>query len=113
MAASTLVERVAAPLAAELLRHDLPRLPADRLGETVAFIERRLVGLPSVIRFGVTVIAAVLGSVARGPLRGPVTRFVAAHPLPLVGEFVRLIRSLGYAYVWETWPATSADGAAR
>jgi hypothetical protein len=25
---------------------------------------------------------------------------------------VRLVRSLGYAYVWETWPATGADGSA-
>ena len=35
------------------------------------------------------------------------------HPLPLLGEYVRLIRSLGYAYVWETWPQTRPTGAAQ
>jgi hypothetical protein len=39
-------------------------------------------------------------------------RFVARTPLPLFGEYVRLIRSLGYAYVWETWPGTQPTGAA-
>jgi hypothetical protein len=31
--------------------------------------------------------------------------------LPLVGELARLIRSLGFAFVWETWPDSSPTGA--
>ena len=27
---------------------------------------------------------------------------------PSLGDYVRLLRSLGYAYVWETWPDTAA-----
>jgi hypothetical protein len=45
--------------------------------------------------------------------RRRVVRLLAARPLPVVGDYVRLVRSLTYAYVWETWPATAADGAAR
>ena len=29
----------------------------------------------------------------------------------MLGEYVRLVRSLAYAYVWETWPDTAPDGA--
>ena len=36
--------------------------------------------------------------------------FVARRPLPLAGDYVRLVRSLGYAYVWDAWPDTSPDG---
>ena len=49
--------------------------------------------------------------------RAEVVRFVARRvdtmpgPLPLVGEFPRLVRSLGFAYIWETWPDTSPSGA--
>ncbi len=37
---------------------------------------------------------------------------LAGHPLPVVGEYVRLLRSLAYAYVWDTWPDTSVTGRA-
>ena len=37
-------------------------------------------------------------------------RVVLALPLPLLSEYPRLVRSLGYAYVWETWPDTAVDG---
>ena len=36
---------------------------------------------------------------------------VAAKPLPLLAEYPRLIRSLAYAFVWETWPDTTSTGA--
>jgi hypothetical protein len=32
-------------------------------------------------------------------------------PLPFVGEYPRLMRSLGFAYVWEHWPTTTPTGA--
>lgn len=113
MDSAPLVERLATPFVARLLRHDLPGLPAGRLDETVAFIGRRLCGLPTFVRLGVTIIGAAVRTVTVGPLAEPVVRFLARTPMPLVGEYVRLARSLGYAHVWETWPATAADGSPR
>ena len=97
------------PFADRLLALDLPDLPAARRTEVVHFATRRIDGLPSVMRFGVLVIAAVLRVLMVIP---GVVGFFARTPLPLLGEYVRLIRSLGYAYVWETWPETQPTGAA-
>lgn len=72
---------------------------------------RRVDGLPSVMRIGVLMIAAVLRVALALPGGAAMLRVLARTPLPLVGEYVRLIRSLGYAYVWETWPDTRPDGA--
>lgn len=63
------------------------------------------------MRIGVLVIAAVVRVVMLLPGSDVVLRFLARSALPLLGEYVRLIRSLGYAYIWETWPQTRADGA--
>ena len=100
------------PFADRLLALDLPDLPPARRAEVVAFTARRVDGLPSVMRVGVLTIAAVLRVVLLVPGGGGVLRFLARTPLPLLGEYVRLIRSLGYAYVWETWPMTRPSGAA-
>ncbi len=110
MDSAPLVERLAAPFVAQLLRHDLPGLPSARLDDTVVFIRRRLSSLPSFVRFGVTVIGGVVRAASFGPMKQPVMRLLTDRPLPLFGEYVRLTRSLGYAYVWETWPDTLADG---
>lgn len=99
------------PFADRLLALDLPGLAPARRAEVVAFTTRRVDGMPSVMRFGVLVIAAVLRPLLLLP-GGGMLRFVAKAPLPLIGEYVRLIRSLGYAFVWETWPDTRASGAA-
>lgn len=96
----------------ELLAGDLPDLDADRRAIVVAFVERRVEILPSFTRFGVTVIAFVLDAVSRVVGLERVIGFVAARPLPLLAEYPRLIRSLAYAYVWETWPSTTSTGAA-
>ena len=40
-----------------------------------------------------------------------VVRVLASRPLPVAGEYARLVRSLTYAYVWETWPDTTRSGA--
>ena len=71
----------------------------------MAFVGRRVDGLPSVMRLGVTVIAAAYRLLLPFPAARVVLRLVD-RPLPLLGEYVRLIRSLGYAYIWETWPDT-------
>ena len=93
-----------------LLAHDLPGLPDRSRSEAVAFIERRVGVLPSVTRFGLVTIAALVGVVLRVAGADRTIALVTAVPLPLLAEYPRLIRSLGYAFVWETWPATQADG---
>ncbi|MGA9279555.1 hypothetical protein [Ilumatobacter sp.] len=104
--------RTVARFADGLLHSDLPRLGEERRREAVDFIGRRVLVLPSITRFGVLVIAAavdVAGTVVgHERMRGVVTKL----PVPLVSEYPRLVRSLGYAYVWETWPDTRVDGAA-
>lgn len=97
----------------ELLVLDLPDLPAARRAEVVAFTRRRITGLPSPMRLGVGAVAVVVGAAGRVLGAGRVTRLLARRPLPVFGEYVRLVRSLAYAYVWETWPATTTTGGAR
>jgi hypothetical protein len=96
-----------------LLAVDLPRLPVERRGETVVFTGRRVATLPSPMRAGLTVVALVVAAAQRLAGEARVARVLAGRHIPVVGDYVRLVRSLSYAYVWETWPATAADGAAR
>lgn len=96
-----------------LLAVDLPSLPAERRRETVAFAGRRVAALPSPMRVGISVLAVVVVGAGRLVGLARVTRLLAARPLPGLGDYVRFVRSLTYAYVWETWPATAADGAPR
>jgi hypothetical protein len=93
-----------------LLATDLPGLREDRRLQTVAFIDRRVAALPSITRFGVSVIAAFVGVAARISGNDRTIRLVTSLPIPLISEYPRLIRSLGYAFVWETWPRTLTDG---
>lgn len=98
------------PFAERLLVLDFPALPPERRRAAIEFTFRRIDGLPSVMRLGVTLIAALVRAVLALPGRDTVVRWLAATSLPLLGEYVRLLRSLGYAYVFETWPETRADG---
>jgi hypothetical protein len=93
-----------------VLGHDLPALPADRRAEVVAFAGRRIDGLPSPMRLGVGFVALVVAAAGRAVGLRRLVGLLARRPLPVLGDYVRLVRSLGYAYVWETWPATRADG---
>lgn len=92
-----------------VIGHDLPGLPDDRRREVVAFVDHRFRTLPHHMRLGVAVLDAVFSAVHR--LVG-VPRFASFSRvrLPLVAEYFRLVRSLGYAFVWEKWPDTAADG---
>jgi len=99
------------PFADRLLALDLPSLDAERRREVVAFTTRRVDGMPSPMRVGVVSIAAVVRALLLLPGSARVVHLLARTALPLVGEYVRLLRSLGYAYVWETWPGTRPDGA--
>jgi hypothetical protein len=76
----------------------------------VAFTARRVDGLPSVMHLGVLIIAAVVRGLLALPGSSMLVSFLARTALPLLGEYVRLVRSLGYAYIWETWPDTLPDG---
>lgn len=94
-----------------LLAHDLPALPDDRRLDTVRFIERRVTVLPSITRFGVKLIGMFVNTVGMAVGHARVRSAVLKLPLPLLSEYPRLVRSLGYAYIWETWPDTQVDGA--
>ena len=101
------------PVADLLLMADLPRLPAERRAEVVAFVQRRANGVPSFTRFGISVIALFYRLVIAAPRGDAVARFLMSKPLPVLGEYPRLIRSLGFTYVWERWPDTLPTGAPR
>ena len=94
-----------------LLSAELPDLTDARRAETVAFVCRRAREVPSPLRLGVMALSvgAALGQRFAGVER--TTAFLRATGLPFVGELARMVRSLGFAFVWETWPATSPSGA--
>jgi hypothetical protein len=94
-----------------LLASDLPGLTDDHLRRTTEFIERRVEVLPSITRFGVRVIGGTVDLLGRSIGQQRVLTVVTTLPLPLLAEYPRLIRSLGFAYIWETWPDTAVDGA--
>lgn len=96
-----------------LLAADLPDLAAERRAQAVEFIERRVAVLPSITRFGVLLIGRSVDLAGAVIGHERVRRMVLALPLPLLAEYPRLVRSLGYAFVWETWPDTAVDGGAR
>ena len=106
------LDRIVGPFADLLLAADLPQLPDARRAEVVEFVQRRANGVPSFTRFGLTMIALLYRGVMAAPGGRLVARFLASKPIPLLGEYPRLIRSLGYAYVWERWPDTLPTGAA-
>ena len=105
------LDRIVGPFAEMVLAADLPLLPSDRRAEAVQFVLRRAAAVPSFTRFGVTVIGLFYAALAAAPGGRAVARFLMSKPLPVLGEYPRLIRSLGYAYIWERWPDTLPTGA--
>ena len=75
------------------------------------FIERRVASLPSITRLGVVVISRSVELVRRLAGVERMLDLATGLPLPLWSEYPRLVRSLGYTFVWETWPGTAVDGA--
>jgi hypothetical protein len=94
-----------------LLARDLPALDAGRRTDTVAFIERRVASLPSVTMLGVVIISRGVDLVRRVAGTERTLDVATGLALPLLSEYPRLVRSLGYTFVWETWPDTATDGA--
>ncbi|MEO7371261.1 MAG: hypothetical protein ABIZ69_10370, partial [Ilumatobacteraceae bacterium] len=78
--------------------------------EVVEFVQRRASAVPSFTRFGVTVIGLFYRGLLVAPSGRVIARFLMSRPVPVLAEYPRLIRSLGYAYVWERWPDTLRDG---
>lgn len=104
------VRSVVAPVADHVLVSDLPGLPAERRRVVVGFVCRRVEELPDLTRLGVMVIATLFRALFALPAGGRIVMFLAGRPIPLLGEYIRLLRSLTTAYVWETWPDTAPDG---
>ena len=104
------LDRIVGPFADLLLGGDFPDLPPDRRAEVVRFIERRAATVPSFTRFGVTVIGALYRMLMAAPGGDRIVRMVAARPIPVIGDYPRLVRSLGYAYIWDRWPDTTSTG---
>jgi hypothetical protein len=94
-----------------LVIHDLPDLPPHRRAEVVAFAGRRIAAMPGPMRIGVGVVSVAVDGCARLVGRRRTTSFLARHPVPVAGEYVRLLRSLVLARVWDTWPDTTPTGA--
>jgi hypothetical protein len=94
-----------------LLSRELPALDDERRSATVEFVQRRVDGLPSVTRLGVTIVSFGVDVVRRFGGDERMLDVATGLPLPLVSEYPRLVRSLGFSYVWETWPNTAPDGA--
>lgn len=92
-----------------MLAADLAGLPADRRGQVVDFVDHRFRTLPHHMRLGVGVLDAAFSAVFRFAGAQRIARLSHSR-VPIIGEYFRLVRSLGYAYVWETWPDTLHDG---
>lgn len=93
-----------------LLARDLPALDDARRAEVVDFIERRTGSLPSVTKLGVVIISRAVDLIRRVGGTERMLDVATGLSLPLLSEYPRLVRSLGYTFVWETWPHTTPDG---
>ena len=60
---------------------------------------------------GVTALMTAVGLLQRVIGLDRTTRFLQTTSLPFVGELARMARSLGFAFIWESWPDTSPTGA--
>ena len=107
------LERIVEPFAEMVLAVDLPQLSVAHRAEVVQFVSRRVETMPSFTRFGVAVIGLVYRVLLAVPFGRSAARVLMSKPLPILGEYPRLIRSLAYAFVWEHWPDTSPTGASR
>lgn len=98
--------------AAELLGLDLPALDGERRQAAGAFVVGRVAGMPTPMAVGVGVVSAAVHGLGAVIGRRRVIAALARRPLPVFADYLRLLRSLGYAYIWERWPETAADGRA-
>lgn len=93
-----------------LIARDLPDLPDERRRETVVFVCGRAREVPTPLRLGVMALSAGAATGQRYAGVDRTTEFLRATRLPLVSELARMVRSLGFTFVWETWPTSSPTG---
>jgi len=108
--ARTRSRALVAPFADRFLRDQFGQLETARRIEVVDFITRRVDGMTSLTRAGVLIIGGAYRVLMLVAGWRP-ARLLAATPIPLLGEYPRLVRSLAVAYIWERWPDTMPDGA--
>lgn len=96
-----------------ILSTDLPQLEPAKLDEVTTFVEQRIAQLVGPAGTAVRIVRAVMSVLLAPPWRGVTQPFLTRSALPALGDFVRLVRSLGYAYIWEHWPDTMPSGATR
>jgi len=96
-----------------LLALELPDLPADRRAEAVAFVCRRADEVPSPLKLGIGTLTIAVGVSQRAIGHDRTAAFLQSTSVPFVGELARMVRSLGFAFIWETWPRTQPTGAAE
>ena len=106
---AALTSRPRRPVVDAVLAADLAGFPADRRSQVVDFVDHRFRTLPHHMRLGVGILDAAFSAVFRFAGAQRITRLSHSR-VPVIGEYFRLVRSLGYAYVWETWPDTLHDG---
>lgn len=94
-----------------VLRAELPELPDRRRADTVGFTCRRAAEMPTPLRLGIAALAFGVGVGGAAVGHDRMTGWLRRTRLPFVGELARMVRSLGFAYVWETWPRTDPGGA--
>ena len=102
---------IVGPFTDRLLADDLPDLAPQRRAEVVNFVAGRVDIMPSFTRFGVLTLGVVFRVVMALPGGWAMAKVLMRLPLPFVGEFPRLSRSLAVAYIWEQWPNTLPSGA--
>jgi hypothetical protein len=94
-----------------LLTIELPDLPQPARDQAVMFVCRRANQMPSPLRIGLVLVCTGVALAQRIAGVDRTTRALQDSRLPLLGELPRMVRSLAFAYVWETWPDTSPAGA--
>lgn len=94
----------------DLLGRELPGLPDDRRAETIRFVCRRAREMPTPLRLGVVALSAGAAVLRRVIGADRTVSFLRSTSLPFIGELARMVRSLAFAYVWETWPSTAPSG---
>ncbi len=94
----------------QLLVLELPDLPDQQRDDAVLFVCRRADQMPTPLRLGLVMLTFVVAAAGRVAGTDRTTRFLASTSLPFIGELARMVRSLAFAYVWETWPSTTSSG---
>lgn len=94
------------PFAAEIVRTDLPGLPAEQAEDAIDFVVHRVTTMPTVLRLGLLVVAASIAPFMMSPLGAATLRTVRRLHPPLYGEYLRLVRGLLVSRVWEQAPST-------